>query len=131
MQDWKSNAPVTCLRIATAVAAMATAQFAVGQAVDLPPIVVSGTFELRPGPSVLDLFTLHLQKQFETKRAVEEALTRSPWYYSRFWNYVPMRLGSSAPDSDQFFRPQYLTLENQRADWELRKSEKHSLFDRR
>ena len=101
------------------------------QEAELAPIVVTGTFELRRGPSVIDLFTQHLQKQIETKRALEETLARSPWYYSRLWNYVPARLGSSSPDPDLFFKPQYLTLENQKADWELRKLEKQSLFDRR
>ena len=32
------------------------------QEVTLPPIVVTGTFELRQGPSVTDLFTQHLQE---------------------------------------------------------------------
>jgi hypothetical protein len=98
---------------------------------ELPPILVTGTFELRQGPSVTDLFTQHLQRQIETKRSVEYAIARSPWYYSRFWNYFPMRMESSSGDLDQFLKPQYLTLENQKADWELRKSEKQSLFDRR
>ena len=128
MQHLKSNGPVTFLGIAVAIAAMSLADFVRGQEIELPPIVVTGTFELRPGPSVTDLFTLHLQKQFETKRAVEEAVAKSPWYYSRFWNYFPMRIESSSSDSDQFFKPQYLTLENQKADWELRKNEKQSLF---
>jgi hypothetical protein len=101
------------------------------QEAELPPIVVTGTFELRHGRSVTDLFTQHLQKQIESKRAVEEAIAKSPWYYSRFWSYIPLGLGSSSPDPDQFFKPQYLTLENQRSDWELRKTEKQSLFDRR
>jgi len=104
---------------------------AIAQEVVLPPIVVTGTFELRQGPSVTDLFTQHLQKQIDTKRAVEETIARSPWYYSRFWNYFPIGLGSSSPDPDLFFKPQYLTLQNQKTDWELRKSEKQSLFDRR
>ncbi|HZE12210.1 MAG TPA: hypothetical protein VE086_00500 [Chthoniobacterales bacterium] len=101
------------------------------QEAELAPIVVTGTFEIRQGPSVTDLFTLHLQKQIETKRAVDDAIARSPWYYSRFWNYFPMRMESSSGDLDQFLKPQYLTLENQKADWELRKTEKQSLFDRR
>jgi hypothetical protein len=100
------------------------------QEAELPPIVVTGTFELRQGPSVTDLFTLHLEKQIEAKRTIEEAMARSPWYYSRLWNYFPMRIESSSGNSDQFFTPQYLTLENQKADWELRKTEKQSLFDR-
>src|SRR4051812_2402581 len=101
------------------------------QEAELPPIVVTGTFELRQGPSVTDLFALHLEKQIEAKRAVDDAVARSPWYYSRIWNYFPMRIESSSGDLDQFLKPQYLTLENQRSDWELRKAEKQSLFDRR
>lgn len=100
------------------------------QEAELAPIVVTGTFELRQGPSVTDLFTLHLQKQIEAKLAVEEALARSPWYYSRFWNYAPMKLGSSSPDPAQFFTPRYLTSEYQSAERALKKSEKQSLFDR-
>jgi hypothetical protein len=113
-----------------AVFALLSAATVSAQEIELPPIVVTGTFELRQGPSVTDLFTLHLQRQIETKHAVEEALARSPWYFSRYWNYIPMQLGSSSPDPDQFFKPQYLTLENQNADWELRKTEKQSLFRR-
>ena len=115
---------VACLALAGMSSAFA-------QEAELAPIVVTGTFELRQGPSVTDLFTQHLERQIETKRAVDEAIAKSPWYYSRFWNYVPMRIESSSGNSDQFFRPQYLTLENQKADWELRKSEKQSLFDKR
>ena len=114
-----------------AVLALAGARLAAAQEIDLPPIVVTGTFELRQGPSVTDLFTLHLEKQIETKRAVDEAFDRSPWYYARFWSYFPMRIESSSGNSDQVFRPQYLTLENQKQDWELRKAEKQSLFDPR
>ena len=114
-----------------AVLAVAGAGLADAQEIELPPIVVSGTFELRQGPSVTDLFTLHLEKQIETKRAVEDAFERAPWYYAQFWNYIPMRVESSSGNSDQFFRPQYLTLENQKQDWELRKAEKQSLFERR
>lgn len=102
-----------------------------GQEIELPPIVVTGTFELRQGPSVTDLFTLHLEKQSETKRALDEAAARSPWYYASFWSYSPMRIESSSGNADQFFRPQYLTLENQKMDAELRKADKQSLFDRR
>src|SRR3954467_15036102 len=100
------------------------------QEVTLPPIVVTGTFELRQGPSIVDLFTMHLQKQFETKRGIEEMVARSPWYYSRFWKDVPMQIRSSSPDPEQFFKPQYLSFENQKTEWELRKAEKQSLFGR-
>jgi hypothetical protein len=117
--------------VGAVVFALAGLSPAIAQDVELPPIVVTETFELRQGPSVTDLFTLHLQKQIDAKRAVEETQSKSPWYYSRFWGYSPIRLGSSSPDPELFFKPQYLTLENQKADWELRKTEKQSLFDRR
>jgi hypothetical protein len=99
------------------------------QEAELAPIVVTGTFELQRHP-VTDLFTLHLLKQIETKRAVEEAVARSPWYYSRFWNYFPMRLESSSIDPAQFLKPGYLNSEYQHSEDALRKSEKQSLFAR-
>lgn len=101
------------------------------QEAELAPIVVTGTFEFQRRASAIDLFTLHLLKQIETKRAVEEMLARAPWYYSRFWNYAPMRLESSSPDSSLFFTPRYLTSEYQNAEEALRKTEKQSLFDRK
>ena len=101
------------------------------QEAELEPIVVTGTFELNRRPSVTDRFTDHLLKQSDTHRTIEEAIARSPWYYSPIWKYFPMRVESSSIDSAQFFKPQYLSLENQRADWELRKTEKQSLFERR
>ena len=98
------------------------------QEVTLPPIVVSGTFELRPGPSVTDLFTQHLQRQMETKRGVEEAVARSPWFNARFWNYLPP-LQNSSSDSSQFFTPSYLTLDYRNTERVLQESRRHSLFD--
>ena len=46
--------------------ALGTAGITRAQEIELPPIVVTGTFELRQGAAVTDLFTLHLQKQIET-----------------------------------------------------------------
>ena len=115
--------------VGAVVLALAATCLVEAQEAELPPIVVTGTFELRHGPSVTDLFTQHLERQIETKRAVEDAMARSPWYYSRIWSYFPMRLESSSGDLDQFLKPQYLTLENQKMDWELRKTEKQSLFE--
>lgn len=100
------------------------------QEAEVAPIVVTGTFELTRRPSVTDLFTQHLLKQFATKRSIEELVARSPWYYSKLWKYWPIPLGSSTPDHDQFFKPQYLSLENQNLEDALRKSEKQSLFER-
>lgn len=117
--------------LAIAVWSLFVGGIVAAQEIELPPMVVTGTFELRQGPSTTDLFTLHLQKQIEMKRAVDDALARAPWYYSRFWNYVPMQLQSSSGDSAQFFTPRYLTLDVQHAEQELRRTEKQSLFDRR
>ena len=100
------------------------------QEAELAPIVVTGTFELAPRPSVTDVFTQHLLKQVETHRTLEEAVSRAPWYYSRIWGYAPMKLESSFDDSSKFFTPRYLTSEYQRLDQALRKSEKQSLFGR-
>jgi hypothetical protein len=101
------------------------------QEVTLPPMVVTGTFELRQGPSVTDLFTLHLERQIVTKRALEEEAARSPLIYARFWSYIPMRLESSSSDSSQFFTPSYLTPDYRNAERALQESRKQSLFDGR
>ncbi|HEX8490022.1 MAG TPA: hypothetical protein VF626_03300, partial [Chthoniobacterales bacterium] len=100
------------------------------QEAELPPIVVTGTFELRPGPSLTDLFTQHLQRQLETKRTLEEAVSRAPWYYSRLWNYFP-RLESSSLDPSHFFTPSYLTSDYRNTERALEESRKQSLFDKR
>ena len=100
------------------------------QEVTLPPIVVSGSFELRQGPSVTDLFTQHLQRQNEAKRALEEAVARAPWFNAKFWSYLPP-LQSSMSDSSQFFTPSYLTTDYRNTERALQESQKRSLFDRR
>jgi hypothetical protein len=101
------------------------------QEVTLPPIVVTGTFELRQGPSITDLFTQHLQKQIEAKRAQEEAIARSPLFNARFWSYIPLRLESSSTDSSLFFTPTYLTSGYRDAERALQESRKQSLFESR
>lgn len=97
---------------------------------ELAPIVVTGTFELRRGPSVTDLFTQHLQRQIETKRTLEEAVARAPWFNARIWNYVP-RLESSNIDPSQFFTPSYLTSDYRNTERTLEESRKQSLFNAR
>jgi hypothetical protein len=99
------------------------------QEVTLPPLVVTGTFELRQGPSTIDLFTQHLQRQMEAKRALEEATARSLIFNAKFWSYIPMRLESSSSDSSQFFTPSYLTPDYRNAERALQESRKQSLFD--
>jgi hypothetical protein len=101
------------------------------QEAELPPIVVTGTFELRPGPSITDLFTQYLTRQMEAKRTAEEMMARSPFYYARFWSYIPMRLESSSTDSSPFLTPSYLTPDYRNAERALEDSRKHSLFDGR
>jgi hypothetical protein len=100
-----------------------------GQEVTLPPMVVTGTFELRQGPSVTDLFTQHLLRQAEAKRALEEAAARSLIFNARFWSYIPMRLESSSSDSSLFFTPNYLSSDYRNAERALQESRKQSLFD--
>lgn len=99
-----------------------------GQEVTLPPIVVTGTFELRQGPSITDLFTQHLQKQMEAKRALEEAAERAPFFDAKFWRYLP-QIQNSQADSSQFFTPSYLTTGYRNTERTLQESRKQSLFD--
>ena len=101
-----------------------------GQEVTLPPIVVTGTFELRQGPSVTDLFTQHLLRQMEAKRTLEEATARAPWFDAKFWSYLP-QIQNSQSDSSQFFTPSYLTTDYRNAERALHDSRKQSLFDGR
>jgi len=100
------------------------------QEAELEPIVVTGTFELRPGPTIVDRFTQHLLKQFETRRTVEEAVARAPWFNAPFWKYLPA-LQSSSSDSYQFFTPSYLTSDYRNTARALEESRKQSLFDSR
>ena len=93
-------------------------------------MVVTGTFELRQGPSITDLFTLHLQRQIDTKRTIEEAAARAPWFNAKFWSYLP-QLQNSSTDSSQFFTPSYLTTDYRNAERALQESRKQSLFNGR
>ena len=101
------------------------------QEAELAPIVVTGTFELRPGPSATDLFARHLLRQMETKRAAEEAVARSPLFNARFWSYIPFKLESSSSASSQFLTPSYLTSDYRNTERALEESRKQSLFDAR
>jgi hypothetical protein len=98
------------------------------QEVTLPPMVVTGSFELRQGPSITDLFTQHLQRQMEAKRALEEAAERAPWFNAKFWHYLP-QMQNSQVDSSQFFTPSYLTTDYRNTERVLQESRKQSLFD--
>jgi hypothetical protein len=98
------------------------------QEITLPPMVVTGTFELRQGPSVTDLFTQHLLRQIEAKRVLDEAAARSPLFNARFWSYLPP-LQNCSSDSSQFFTPSYLTTDFRNAERALQESRKQSLFD--
>jgi hypothetical protein len=100
------------------------------QEAELEPIVITGTFELRPGPSIMDRFTEHLLKQMETKRTVDEAVARAPWFNAPFWKYLP-QIQSSSTDSFQFFTPSYLTSDYRNTERALQESRKQSLFDSR
>jgi hypothetical protein len=101
------------------------------QEIELPPLVVTGTFELRQRPSVPDLFMKHLERQLDVRRDIEQTMARSPWYYSRFWKYMVIPLGSSQDDSLQFFMPHYLSADYRNTERALQESQKQSLFERR
>ena len=94
-------------------------------------MVITGTFELRQGPSAVDLFTQHLNKQIEARRTAEEMVARSLLFSARFWNHIPMRLENCSSDSSQFFTPSYLTSDYRNAERALEESRKQSLFDAR
>lgn len=101
------------------------------QEAELPPIVVTGTFELRQAPQVIDLFARHLEKQIETRRTAEEMVAKSPILNARFWSHIPMRLENCSNDSSQFFTPSYLTSDYRNTARLLEESRKQSLFDAR
>lgn len=102
-----------------------------GQEAELAPIVVTGTFELRPTPSFTNSFARDLEKQIEARRATEEAAARSPFFNARFWSYIPIRLESSSLNPSLFFTPSYLSADYRNSARVLEESRKQSLFDSR
>jgi hypothetical protein len=101
------------------------------QEAELAPIVITGTFELRQAPSVVDLFAAHLAKQIESKRGLEEAVAATPILSAQFWKYMPIPLQNCSSDSSQFFTPSYLTADYRNAERALETSRKQSLFEGR
>jgi hypothetical protein len=97
------------------------------QVVEIAPIVVTGTFELRREPPVVDAFTKHLERQIETKRADYEAIGQSAIWPARFWSFLP-RLELSS-DSRQSLTPHYLTPAYREAARPIEEMRRHSLFD--
>ena len=98
------------------------------QVVEIAPIVVTDTFELRQEPPAVDAFTKHLERQIETKRAEQEAIAESPLWHARFWSFIPIRLESSI-DFRQFLTPHYLKPEYREAARAIEYFRVHSLFD--
>jgi hypothetical protein len=76
------------------------------------------------------VFTQHLLRQAEAKRALEEAAARAPLFNAKFWSYLP-QLQNSQVDSSQFLIPSYLTSDYRNAERVLRESSKRSIFDGR
>ena len=113
-----------------AIALVATALHAQDQVIEIAPIVVTGTFELRREPTAVDSFTRYLERQTETKRTEQEAVDRSPIWNARFWSFIPIRLELSS-DSRQFFTPNYLTQEYREGARRIEDFRLHSLFDAR
>jgi hypothetical protein len=101
------------------------------QEAELPPIIVTGTFELRRAPSLTDSFARHLEKEIETRRATQDAVARSAFFNAQFWSYIPLRLESCSSDSSQFFTPSYFTSDYRNSARVLEESRKQSLFDAR
>lgn len=97
------------------------------QVVEIAPIVVTGTFELRQEPPVVDAFTKHLERQIETKRTEHDAIGQSPIWHARFWSFLP-RLESSS-DFRQFITPHYLKPEYREAARPIEYFRIHSLFE--
>ena len=120
--------PVRILPTLLAIALAATALHAEEQVVEIAPIVVTGTFELRRAPTAGDSFTRYLEQQIETKRAREEAIAGSPIWNARFWSFIPIRLESST-GLQQLLVPNYSTPEYREAARRIDDFRLHSLFD--
>jgi len=116
--------PSTLLAIVLAAAVLR----AQDQVVEIAPLVVTGSFELRRAPAAVDSFPRYLEQQSETKRAEQEATARSPIWNARFWSFIPIRLESSI-DSHQFFVPGYSTPEDWGAARRIDDFRLHSIFD--
>ena len=112
-----------------AVALAVTIVQAQDQVVEIAPIVVTGTFELRREAPTIDDFTKHLERQIETKRAEYEAIGQSPIWHARFWSFLPQLESSS--NFGQFFTPHYLKSEYREAARPIEYFRVHSLFDSR
>src|SRR5262245_1210144 len=81
--------------IATLLAILPIATDAQTDVVEIEPIVVTGTFELRRSPPAVESFSKHLEKQIDTKQEQQEAIARSPIWNAQFWSLFPIRLESS------------------------------------
>ena len=95
--------------------------------VEIAPIVVTGTFELRRSPPAVDSFSRYLEKQSEAQREREEAIARAPLWNARFWSFVPLRLESST-NLTEFFVPNYSTIAYRQDIRKIDDFRKHSLF---
>ena len=113
--------------VAILLAALPIASDAQTDVVEIAPIVVTGTFELRRSPPAVDAFTKYLEKQIEAQREHEEAIARSPIWNARFWSLVPVRLESST-NLNEFFVPNYSTIAYRQDIRKIDDFRKHSLF---
>lgn len=119
--------PVKIVLTLLAIAVNTAALRAQDQVVEIAPIVVTGTFELRREPPAVDAFTKHLERQIETKRAEHDAIGQSPIWHARFWSFLPQLESSS--NFGQFFTPHYLKPEYREAARSIEYFRIHSLFD--
>ena len=113
--------------VAILLAVLPIASDAQTDVVEIAPIVVTGTFELRRSPPAVDAFTRYLEKRIEAQREQEEAIARSPIWNARFWSLVPLRLESST-NLNEFFVPNYSTIAYREDTRKIDDFRKHSLF---
>lgn len=99
------------------------------QVVEIASIVVTDTFELRRAPTAAELFAVHLDKQFETRNAAQEAIQNSPIWNAPFWRFVPIHLENAA-DLQQFFVPNYASAAYRETARKLDESEANSIFEK-
>ncbi|HZJ39262.1 MAG TPA: hypothetical protein VFD18_08820 [Chthoniobacterales bacterium] len=113
--------------VASLLAVLPIASDAQTDVVEIAPIVVTGTFELRPSPPAVDSFSRYFEKQIQAQREQQEAIARAPLWNARFWSFVPVRLESST-NLNEFFVPNYSSIAYRQDTQKIDDLRKHSLF---
>ena len=118
------------MKILVTVAAFLSALtlYAQEQTLEVEPITVTGTFELRRPPPASDSFLRFFEKQIETKQAEQAAAPQLPIWNAAFWRFLP-RLEPSM-DSGEFLTPNYSTVAYREAARKMDEMSRHSIFDK-